>query len=53
MPESDLTEKLLTKDLPEEMLVILPERMDPSILFKEALMVDFRFFNTGKWDYSY
>ena len=37
MPESDFTEKLLTKDLPEEILVMEPDRIDTSILFKEAL----------------
>ena len=37
MPESDLTEKLLTNDLPEEILVMEPDRIDTSILFKEAL----------------
>ena len=40
IPESDLTEKLLTNDFPEDKLVMEPDRIDTSMLFKEALKVD-------------
>ena len=40
IPESDLTEKLLTNDFPEDRLVMEPDRIDTSMLFKEALKVD-------------
>ena len=42
MPESDFTEKLLTNDFPEEILVMEPDRIDTSILFKEALEKNFK-----------